>query len=106
MSLTLAPLALGALSTLGVAFVCLQPTPHDTIFASFETSISPDEMISRVEKMNLSIVSQDDARRHIVVDNPRGDAPNRLKRAGATFVIKSKFARFCSDFDTVKTPSP
>lgn len=83
-------------ATLGVSALCLAPQPHDDIFGAFDPDISNSQILNRVKGFDLEVVSFDPKLNHVIVSNPKGDAPNRLKRAGATFVIKSKFAQFCS----------
>ncbi len=91
----------GLIATIGVAFLCLMPVPNDNIFGSFDSTYSTHEIRANLKSLDLDIVSMDENLNHVVVANPKGDASSRLKKAGAHFVLKAKFAQFCSDL----TPS-
>lgn len=91
----------GVVATLGVALLCLMPVPNDNIFGSFDSNYSTHEIRANLKSLNLDIVSIDENLNHVIVANPKGDASSRLKKAGAHFVLKAKFAQFCSDL----TPS-
>lgn len=91
----------GIISTLGVSGLCLTPNPNDDIFASFSDDYSPTQMHNSVQSLGLKILESDDELLHVVVANPKGDAHLRLRKAGAQFILKAKFAQFCID----QTPS-
>ncbi|MFC7292163.1 hypothetical protein [Hirschia litorea] len=95
--MNLMPFVVSLIATLGVSGLCLLPQPNDDIFASFDKNLSLPEIYNKLDAQSLKIVSFDEEWRHVVVSNPKGDAPNRLKRAGANFVLKAKFAKFCSN---------
>ncbi len=90
-------ISVSLIATFGVSGLCLLPQANDDIFAAFDRSLSPAEIHHLLQAQNLEIVRFDEEWKHVVVSNPKGDAPNRLKRAGATFVLKAKFAEFCSN---------
>ncbi len=80
-----------------MTLLCLSPLPEDQIFASFNTEFSTTEIEQNLKELNLDIISFDADLKHVIVSNRKGDASTRLKKAGAQFVIKAKFAQFCSN---------
>lgn len=79
-----------------MTFLCLSPQPNDQIFASFNTQYSIYEIENNLKALDIDVISFDEDLKHVIVSNRKGDASNRLKKAGAQFVIKAKFAQFCS----------
>ena len=90
-------MTLALASTLGVSLISLTPSAESDLFVMFSEDMAPEDIREGLKSMGLSIVEETTFQRHLIVDNPRGDAVSRLYRLGADLVIDARFARFCSD---------
>lgn len=83
------------MATVGVGSVVAAPRPDQPVLAVFDAPLSGEDLLNKLARADLDLISTGPTMTSVIVSNPRTDTASRLYAVGAWLVVDAHMALLC-----------